>query len=162
MIPATFCLTFSAVGLNWGCCFRVFSGFSYFFLLFSGFLAGFLGAVWGIYAVSATFSCSFPAFWLDFGVLFLEFMRFQLLFARSFPAVGLNFGCCFRSFRDYSSPSSSYYSINLKILCDLFLNTSFSASAATPAIRLTSSLYGIQNLTASVKSRSDSNVLSSA
>lgn len=116
MIPATFCLTFSAVGLNWGCCFRVFSGFSYFFLLFSGFLAGFLGAVWGIYAVSATFSCSFPAFWLDFGVLFLEFMRFQLLFARSFPAVGLNFGCCFRSFRDYSYPRPACYAINLWLL----------------------------------------------
>jgi len=46
-------LDLTAVGLNCGCCFRVFSGFSYFFLLFSGFLAG---------------------FW----VLFCEFLRFQL------------------------------------------------------------------------------------
>lgn len=38
--------------------------FSYFFLLFFGFLAGVWDAVWGISAVSATFSCSFQAFWL--------------------------------------------------------------------------------------------------
>ena len=54
--------------------------FSYFFLLFSGFLGGVWGAVWGISAVSATFFCSFPDFWLGFGMLFGEFLRFQLLF----------------------------------------------------------------------------------
>lgn len=36
--------------------------FSYFFLLFFGFLAGVWDAVWGISAVSATFSCSFKLF----------------------------------------------------------------------------------------------------
>lgn len=44
--------------------------FSYFFLLFSGFLGGVWGAVLGISAISATFSCSFPDFWGGFGVLF--------------------------------------------------------------------------------------------
>ena len=43
-----------------------------------------------------------------------------------------------------------------------FLNTSFSDPWAIPAMRTISSSYGIQNLTASVKSRSDSNVLSNA
>ena len=80
--------------------------FSYFFLLFSGFLGGVWGAVLGISAISATFSCSFPAFWAGlgcclgnfcgfsyffllfssflagFGVLFWRFLRFQLHKAR--------------------------------------------------------------------------------
>ena len=116
--------------LGLGCCFGNFCGFSYFFLLFSGFWAGFrvlfweflrfqllfyalfriFGGVWGavlvISAVSATFLCSFPVFWRDlgccfgnfcgfsyffllfsgflggFGVLFWEFLRFQLHKAR--------------------------------------------------------------------------------
>ena len=89
--------------------------FSYFFLLFSGFLGGFgvlfLGfqhfqllfpalfqlfgrvwdAVWGISAVSATFSCSFQAFWLGLG-------------------------CCFRNFMDFSSTRPAYYATNLWLL----------------------------------------------
>ena len=65
--------------------------FSYFFLLFFGFLAGVWDAVWGISAVSATF----------------------LVF---FPAYGLNFGSCFKSFMDYSSSRPAHYAINLWLL----------------------------------------------
>ena len=58
--------------------------FSYFFLLFSGFLGGVWGAVWGISAVSATFFQNFSSFW-----------------------TGL--GSCFRSFMDYSYPRPVSY-----------------------------------------------------
>ncbi len=51
--------------------------FSYFFLLFSG-------------------------FWAGFGVLFGEFMRFQLLFSCSFSAFWLDLGCCFADFSGFS------------------------------------------------------------
>ena len=51
--------------------------FSYFFLLFSGFLAG----VW---------------------VLFGEFLRFQLLFPALFWLFGRGLGCCFGDFCDFS------------------------------------------------------------
>lgn len=65
--------------------------FSYFFLLFSGFLGGVWGAVLGISAISATFSCSFQAF-------------------------GLGLGCCFRNFMDFSSTRPAYYATNLWLL----------------------------------------------
>ena len=114
--------------------------FSYFFLLFFGFLAGVWDAVWGISAVSATFSCSFLAFWAGFGVLFWGFLRFQLLFPAlfqlfgrgwdavwgisavsatfscSFQAFWLGLGCCFRNFRNYSSTRPAYYATNLWLL----------------------------------------------
>ena len=75
--------------------------FSYFFLLFSGFLGGFgvlfgeflrfqllfpalfrifggvWGAVWGISAVSATFFCSFPDFWAALGCCFANLCGFN-------------------------------------------------------------------------------------
>ena len=68
-----------------GCCLGDLCGFSYFFLLFPAFFRifdGVWGAVLRIYAVSATFSCSFTDFGLWFGVLFCEFLRFQLHKAR--------------------------------------------------------------------------------
>lgn len=54
--------------------------FSYFFLLFSGFLGGVWGAVWGISAVSATFFCSFPDFWQSLGCCFVDFCGFSYFF----------------------------------------------------------------------------------
>lgn len=90
--------------------------FSYFFLLFSGFLAWFevlfceflrfqllfpalfrlLGWVWGavlgISAVSATFFLVFSGFWAEFWVLFGEFLRFQLLFSALFKLFGWVWG----------------------------------------------------------------------
>ena len=65
--------------------------FSYFFLLFSGFLGGVWGAVLGISAVSATFFWIFFGFWVDFG-------------------------SCFKSFMDYSSSRPAHYAINLGLL----------------------------------------------
>ena len=90
--------------------------FSYFFLLFSGFLGGVWGAVLGISAISATFSalfrifgwglgccfgvfCDFSYFFLlfssflgGFGMLFGEFLRFQLLFPALFKLFGWVWG----------------------------------------------------------------------
>ena len=66
--------------------------FSYFFLLFSGFLGGVWGAVLGISAISATFSCSFPAFWAGLGCCLGEFLRFQLLFPALFKLFGWVWG----------------------------------------------------------------------
>ena len=51
----------------------------------------FWGDVLGISAVTATFLGFYPVF-------------------------GLNFGSCFKRFRDYSSPRSAYYAINLWLL----------------------------------------------
>ena len=65
--------------------------FSYFFLLFSGFLGGVWGAVLGISAISATFSALFRIF-------------------------GWGLGCCFRNFRNYSSTRPAYYATNLWLL----------------------------------------------
>ena len=97
--------------------------FSYFFMLFSDFLAGFgvlfreflrfqllfpalfrifgrvWGAVWGISAVSATFSCSFPDFWRDFG-------------------------CCFANFCGFSSTRPACYAINLWLLYIMIIEKS--------------------------------------
>ena len=56
-VSATFLCSFPVFWRDLGCCFGNFCGFSYFFLLFSGFLGG-------------------------FGVLFWEFLRFQLHKAR--------------------------------------------------------------------------------
>lgn len=64
--------------------------FSYFFLLFSGFLGGVWGAVLGISAISATFSCSFPAFWAGLGN-FCGFSYFFLLFSSFLAGFGVLF-----------------------------------------------------------------------
>ena len=100
--------------------------FSYFFLLFSGFLAWFevlfceflrfqllfpalfrlLGWVWGavlgISAVSATFFLVFSGFLAGVWVLFGEFLRFQLLFPALFWLFGRGLGCCFGDFCGFS------------------------------------------------------------
>ena len=49
-------------------------------------------AVLGFFAVSATFFWLFSGFMAGFGVLFGEFMRFQLLFSCSFSAFWLDWG----------------------------------------------------------------------
>jgi len=65
--------------------------FSYFFSALFRILSWVWGAVCGISAVSATFFCSFQAFWLGLG-------------------------CCFRNFRNYSSTRPAYYATNLWLL----------------------------------------------
>ncbi len=71
--------------------------FSYFFLLFFGFLAVW-GAVCGISAVSATFFLIFFGFLAGFGVLFGGFQRFQLLFPALFRIFGGILGAVLRIF----------------------------------------------------------------
>ena len=82
--------------------------FSYFFLLFSGFLGGVWGAVLGISAISATFSCSFPAFWGISAV--------SATFSCSFQAFWLGLGCCFGDFCGFSSTRPACYATNLWLL----------------------------------------------
>ena len=84
--------SFPAFGLGFGCCFRDFCSFSYFFLAFLRLLSWVFGAVLGIFAVSATFCRVFSGFWAGFGVLFWGFLLFQLLFLGFFPAFGLGLG----------------------------------------------------------------------
>ena len=66
--------------------------FSYFFLLFSGFLGGVWGAVLGISAISATFSCSFQAFGLGLGCCFGNFCGFSYFFPGLFRLFGWGLG----------------------------------------------------------------------
>jgi len=69
-VSATFSQIFPDVGLGFGCCFRDFCSFSYFFPGLFRLLGWILGAVLGISAVSATFSQIFSGFWVGFWVLF--------------------------------------------------------------------------------------------
>ena len=68
-VSATFSRIFPAFGLDFGCCFRDFCSFSYFFTDFFRLLGWVLDAVLGISAVSATFSRIFPDFELGFGLV---------------------------------------------------------------------------------------------
>ena len=72
---------FPAFELGFGCCFKDFCCFSYFFLAFLRLLSWVLGAVLGISAVSATFSRLFPALWLGFGCCFRNFCSFSYFFS---------------------------------------------------------------------------------
>ena len=62
-------MVFSEFWAGLGSCFVDFSGFSYFFMDFSGCFAVVWGAVLWISAVSATFSRIFPPFGLDWGAV---------------------------------------------------------------------------------------------
>ena len=86
--------------------------FSYFFLLFSGFLGGVWGAVWGISAVSATFFCSFPDFWQSLGCCFVDFCGFSYFF----PDFLAGLGRCLGNFCGFSSTRPAYYATNLWLL----------------------------------------------
>ncbi len=91
-VSAAFFCSFPAFWLGFGCCLGNFCGFSYFFLLFSGFLGGVWGAVLGISAISATFFLVFFGFLAEFRALFGEFIRFQLLFSALFQLLGWVWG----------------------------------------------------------------------
>ena len=106
--------------------FSDFSGYSYFFMDFSGcfvvvrelfcgiqrlqllfygffrLFRWFWGAVLWISAVTATFLWIFPAVSLWFGELFCGIQRLQLLFSQNFSSFWAGLGSCFRSFMDYS------------------------------------------------------------
>ena len=91
-VSATFSRIFSGFWAGFGCCFRDFCSFSYFFPGLFRLFGWILGAVLGISAVSATFSQIFSGFWAGFWVLFWGFLRFQLLFPRFFPDFELSLG----------------------------------------------------------------------
>ena len=85
-----------------------FSGFSYFFMDFSGCFAVVRGAVLWISAVSATFLEIFPAVSLGLGSCFRNFSGFSYFF-QNFSSFWAGLGSCFRSFMDYSYPSPACY-----------------------------------------------------
>ena len=70
---------------------ELFWGFLLFQLLFLGFFPAFwlgLGAVLGIFAVSATFSRLFSGFWAGFGSCFRDFCCFSYFFSAFFRLLG--------------------------------------------------------------------------
>jgi len=75
-------------------CFGGYSDFSYFLPGLSRMFCSVLGAVLGISAISATFSCSFPAFWAGLGCClgnFCGFSYFFLLFSSFLAGFGVLF-----------------------------------------------------------------------
>ena len=98
-VSATFFCSFPVFWRSFGCCFADFCGFSYFFLLFSGFLA-------------------------EFWVLFCGFLRFQLLFPALFRILGWDLGCCFANFCGFSSTRPACYAINLWLLYIMIIEKS--------------------------------------
>ena len=143
VIPATFCLAFSGFWAGFGV---LFWGFQHFQLLFPA-LFWILGWVWGavleISAVSATFFSSFPDFWwglgccfvdfygfsyffllfsgflAGFGVLFWEFLRFQLLFPAFFRLFGRVWGAVLGIFA-VSAPQSPLAMLSTYGYCTLW------------------------------------------
>ena len=85
-----------------------FSGFSYFFMDFSGCFAVVRGAVLWISAVSATFLEIFRLFrWVRGAVLGISAV--SATFFQNFSSFWAGLGSCFRSFMDYSYPSPACY-----------------------------------------------------
>ena len=70
-------MVFSEFWAGLGSCFVDFSGFSYFFMDFSGCFAVVWGAVLWISAVSATFFQNFSSFWAGLGSCFRSFMDYS-------------------------------------------------------------------------------------
>ena len=116
VVIATFLWIFPTVSLWLGSCFVEFSGYSYFFMDFSGCFVVVWGAVLWNSAVTATFLWIFPAVSLWFGELFCGFWRLQLLFSQNFSSFWAGLGSCFRSFMDYSGIKTH----NRKNDCEFF------------------------------------------
>ena len=94
-VSATFFCFFPDFGAGLGCCLGNFYGFSYFFSAFFRILGGVWGAVSEISAVSATFFCFFPDFWAGLGCCFGDFCGFSyffLLFSGFLGGFGVLFG----------------------------------------------------------------------
>ena len=87
---------------EFGCCFGDFCSFSYFFSAFLRLYGWVWEAVFGFFAVSATFSRLFSGFMAGFGKLFWGFLQFQLLFSGFSPAFELGLWCCFGDFCSFS------------------------------------------------------------
>ena len=88
--------------------FSDFSGYSYFFMDFSGCFAVVRELFWGFQQFQLLFSRIFPDFRLDWGAV-LGISADSATFFRNFSGFMAGLGCCFRSFMDYSYPRPACY-----------------------------------------------------
>ena len=115
-VSATFSCSFPAFALGLGCCFANFCGFSYFFLLFSGFCAGF-GVLFGEFPrFQLLFSALFPDFWLGLGCCLGDFCGFSYFFPDFFRLFGWVWGAVWGNFCGFSSTRPACYATNLWLL----------------------------------------------
>ena len=94
-VSATFFLLFTEFLGGFGVLFREFLRFQLLFSAFFRIFGGVWGAVSEISAVSATFFCFFPDFWAGLGCCFGDFCGFSyffLLFSGFFGGFGVLFG----------------------------------------------------------------------
>ena len=82
------CWLFSGFWAEFGCCFGDFCCFSYFLPGLFRLLSWVLGAVLGIFAVSATFSQLFSGFLAGFGCCSVDFCCFSYFFSAFFRLLG--------------------------------------------------------------------------
>ena len=92
VVTATFLWIFPTVSLWLGRCFVDFSGYSYFFMNFSGCFAGFGELFCGIQRLQLLFYGFFRLFRCGLGSCFVDFDGYSYFFFRIFPAFGLDWG----------------------------------------------------------------------
>ena len=101
VVTATFLWNFPAVSLVLGSCFVEFSGYSYFFMNFSGCFAGFGELFCGIQRLQLLFYGFLRLFrWFWGAVLWISAVT--ATFFQNFSSFWAGLGSCFRSFMDYS------------------------------------------------------------
>ena len=101
VVTATFLWIFPTVSLWLGRCFVDFSGYSYFFMNFSGCFAGFGELFCGIQRLQLLFYGFFRLFrWFWGAVLWNSAVT--ATFFQNFSSFWAGLGSCFRSFMDYS------------------------------------------------------------
>ena len=101
VVTATFLWIFPTVSLWLGRCFVDFSGYSYFFMNFSGCSAGFGELFCGIQRLQLLFYGFFRLFrWFWGAVLWISAVT--ATFFQNFSSFWAGLGSCFRSFMDYS------------------------------------------------------------
>ena len=101
VVTATFLWIFPAVSLVLGSCFVEFSGYSYFFMNFSGCFAGFGELFCGIQRLQLLFYGFLRLFrWFWGAVLWISAVT--ATFFQNFSSFWAGLGSCFRSFMDYS------------------------------------------------------------
>ena len=101
VVTATFLWIFPTVSLWLGRCFVDFSGYSYFFMNFSGCFAGFGELFCGIQRLQLLFYGFLRLFrWFWGAVLWISAVT--ATFFQNFSSFWAGLGSCFRSFMDYS------------------------------------------------------------
>ena len=101
VVTATFLWIFPTVSLWLGRCFVDFSGYSYFFMNFSGCFAGFGELFCGIQRLQLLFYGFLRLFrWFWVAVLWISAVT--ATFFQNFSSFWAGLGSCFRSFMDYS------------------------------------------------------------